>query len=793
MQHLTPSDALEATKVFEVYFESYSHRLGRQSQTGDKYYLTIVNDQLNLTNDKTQQASSEAISYYINDLINILHSAPIFEKNADLIEAETKLTVIFNKYYSKENDNVFESLVNSIDEHTIPISENNPFYDTDLVVFSNEYKGNLPINGIKEDDFLLISTRINELKETNKTGSLSINKTNPENIHRWERKKNLLIQDITWLCARNTGREIVHFLINSENKVEIDVMTQSPPQVFPGFNIQIGYNPDHKAFLGVYENKTQQITNFIALGHEFIHAVHFIEDLSKAYKRSKNEHLTMYNMEEYATILGWKKVDESHHFDSENKDKLDENFFSNWDEDIKDSSWEKQSENGLRSIFSYPPRINNYYEADVQSLETDQITFIKKAASKDFNFDEELSKFISIGKIEMDEQELINHLLGEACRQNNFEIALELLERGADLDNLIKWKIQQFLIKEFILNPSSLNIAKCTKYEIKIPEVISEKDILEVFYLMDSDSKVEVLNKLKINYTSEKWHSFLEYLIKEQGSLDAILSILTISQNSALPDNILQMLMNRGEELLHIFMQEPYSEVSLLMEGLKSFNSNEQWQDFIQKTLNSFIKIYENREKKDSLEINGLFIFINRLDKDIWTSEAMIKNLENLVKNLINTYLIKEKKGQVQDLTDLKSLFELLPSNNISIDPVFELLNITNLDVFKKYIAFFKSVGIDLSRSISNKYFSIELISALNMRADSYDLDESEGLEWLKAFTDFGYPLYLPGYEKTADLDSLLDGPFLKVAVTNGLVDLDSIFANLPPEYIKIIKEHFRS
>lgn len=495
MNHLTPSNAIETVKVFDEYYASNSHRLGRQSQGNDKYYLSIVDDKLRLTNDKTQQASSEAIGFYIDQLIKTLHSAQLSEKSADVIATESQLTIIFNRHYSKQSDPVFESLVIKMKKHSISIPKNNPFYGTDLLVLSKDYRGNLPLNGIKEKDFNIISNKVNELQKGGKIGHLSIMKPkiklSKSDTHRLERKKILFIHDITLLCTRQLGRDMVNFLIDQKKaNIVINLTRVTPPDIqYLGEEILIGYNPDHRVLLGVYGDSLLHITNFIALGHEFIHAIHLIAHPKESLMSLDKSHPKMHNMEEYATVLGWQ--DESliqEVFENKEGFTLDEAFFSNWDENLKDIPWDNQSENGLRSSFSYPPRIDDYYIGEYITLDSVLQRFFEIANSDDFQFEEELSKVKATSVTEIDEKSLIDFMLEQACNKSNFEVALSLLNLGAELKKSSVRIIKELLIKESLSQLERPYADQFLQFGVTLPKLPA---YCAVSLVNDYDSKTE--------------------------------------------------------------------------------------------------------------------------------------------------------------------------------------------------------------------------------------------------------------------------------------------------------------
>lgn len=797
MNNLTPFNALEAAKVFDEYFDSKSHRLGRQSQVQHKFYLSLVDNKLKLTIDKTQQASNEAIGLYINNLIDTLHSVPVSEMNSEIILAESKLTIIFNKFYSKESHHIFEELVNNMEAQTKPISENNPFYSTDLLVFSNDYTGTLPLNGIKETDFEEISTKINELKNKKICGSLSVKGGSTIDFNILERKINLVIEDIVLLCTRKTGREIVNLLIDQKlQEISIDPVTQLDPAVLlptnGGNEITVRYNPDHKLLLGSYGNNQREVTNFIGLGHEFIHLVHLLNEKDASIERLSTKHPKMMNMEEYVTILGWKEEPNFPSVEVQNDDIKLESFFVNWDEIHTDdnimSVWSEQSENGLRSIFSYLPRSNLYTDVEFVSLQYAKNIFFGKSKSENFQFAEEFAKLKVIAETEMEEEKFIRSLFLNALYIKNYKILLELVLIGVNLENEDMESLQIILYEDSILDPNNPYVAQFSNLDImpKYPTVDFMKKVF--FSIEKKETDFEFLkNNVTKPFSKEDWYDFCQEKILD-ASLKGVLFILKNKQKEEIfPDKLHQKIMKSTEKHLQFFFRNigECEDIKNLIEIVKNLNDREQWDNSLAQVLGSIKSI-------PNFDCSSLAVFFNELDKDATSSRSVSEELKKLARRLIETFVQNESKGKSINLTNQYDFFKIIPVNSISLYSIFTVIRSKDLEFFKKYISFFHLINVDINAPINTpsfkdtQFFSVLLIDKLNMMEKEGVLDNANGLEWLKAFIGAGYSLFIPTHEKAVDL--ILEGPYLYQAIEHGLVDRESLLSNLLPEQASVIR-----
>lgn len=138
--------------------------------------------------------------------------------------------------------------------YTIQIEQSNPFYDTDLVVFDDDFDGILPLNGIKKNEF----DEINEYYKQVMSGKTRIkfikngipltNIDDPDMIKTAECFKKLF--------TRSVGREILikTIKLNSDLNLQFDLT----PGFEPGLKNNIMYFDVNYNRMGVYTIKTHQ-------------------------------------------------------------------------------------------------------------------------------------------------------------------------------------------------------------------------------------------------------------------------------------------------------------------------------------------------------------------------------------------------------------------------------------------------------------------------------------------------------------------------------------------------------
>lgn len=356
-----------------------------------KMYLSLQNNKLILTEDKTKQVSSVALKEYTNLLLNVGNNERNYPKEITLRESlEKKLHSILG--YSSLFENMFYEDIN-LDiffiENTIPIPEDNVFFESELLVFKDEFPQPLPLNGIKQSDFLEISHAIEAIKSSGKCGSLQI-LPNSTNVIDFEVRKERFIQDLIYLCCRKTGREIINTIINQCDKcLMIDISVKNVANFKYGNHTEntISYSPVAEYFLEAFDpnyyRRILKCPQFIVLGHEMIHYLHFIKGTIN--EKSTIPHSESGDLEEFETMTGWSKVLTPTDFKNIKNSLLDN---IDWDVQIQEDKllkefwecWDSKSENGLRSLYNIHVRTNSHRSGKI--LEDAELVAKKEESPK---------------------------------------------------------------------------------------------------------------------------------------------------------------------------------------------------------------------------------------------------------------------------------------------------------------------------------------------------------------------------------------------------------------------------
>lgn len=347
---------LEIVNTLKV-LEQYSTQQAKGEDGQGRQYLSLSEGAIKLTADKTQETSKPQLSKYLSTLVSklrkgVTHCTPEEKKKAQKTIFQA-LEVLDSPLASMETE-----LTTHIISNTIDISSNNPFYESDLIVFKDDYQGAIPLNGILEKDFILISGKINDLKNMGKTDGIEIKKERDVKSKRVRvRRSKAMIEAFTQLCTRQIGRDLLNEFSNQVRKVYIVYSTSISGSMTPTLKTSatIHFDPEYKVDVQATKNGetwNAPVPPWITLGHEMIHALHFFTEPKERRKRHRLEHDKSDNMEEFLTITGFP---------------LDETdwmlLFPEGYEKVKKalSLWDPKSENGLRSVYSLPPRTKSHH------------------------------------------------------------------------------------------------------------------------------------------------------------------------------------------------------------------------------------------------------------------------------------------------------------------------------------------------------------------------------------------------------------------------------------------------
>jgi len=336
------------------------------------YNLGLNNTLRNSLNDLSTEGLKSS-SNYLNRIYSYLVTSPSIENfpSFDIsIENDSKMNDmlmdhIFTNLQDSQNfefenfENKSLDINHTIQNSTVFISKDNPFYSTDLIVFKNDYKGVLPLNGILEKDFEKVSKIYNNIKNNH-----SFFKFNEE-----EKSQGSVLDYTLKLLTRPIGRELILQLIESDESIFIElgegftaVKQFNVPS--PKYIITLPRDPslvDVSKVYGRHGIEKKTLPPFLSFAHELIHILHYQKG-ENATESTDLFHPLFTDQEEQATITGYKQVPQMRNFDvftpfvdplSQSEDEMIAEFveFEKSQSSIF-SNWNKLNENAFASQFS---------------------------------------------------------------------------------------------------------------------------------------------------------------------------------------------------------------------------------------------------------------------------------------------------------------------------------------------------------------------------------------------------------------------------------------------------------
>jgi hypothetical protein len=280
---------------------------------------------------------------------------------------------------------------------------------------------------------------------------------------------------ITTLCTREIGRELVNELIDGKEKIIFFLREDDDKgacfnhSCHPNFHA-IFINPNQLIKLPTYQglsdekmefrDKFEYTPPFIILGHEMVHALNYTKDSVKFQERLdvEPEVPELDNLEEQLTILGWgdkdykpKPIDRWQQDEitrSEGNEIIANMNFEDWDKslEVKQSEakadsyflWQKESENGLRSVFGISPRTADHRNGEVitKTENTDEMEFFSRIKVQNNMYNITWSEFFTPSFVEFMTwrfgwQEFLDLAMEKACEAECWDLTILLKEKGA--------------------------------------------------------------------------------------------------------------------------------------------------------------------------------------------------------------------------------------------------------------------------------------------------------------------------------------------------------------------------
>lgn len=341
-------------------------------------------------------------------------------------------------------DTSFNDVDSAVTANTIPIPKNNPFYGTDLVVFKDNYKGQLPLNGIRES----------ELAETVKLFEKICTGKGKFKIEGESQFINGVRNDIKMLLTRDVGRKLINTLDKRPGLTQLTIAySKDGDQAVMGTNTaHIFLKPASKGaekFVYTYGSEKGRYQpakdpEFIILGHEMTHILHEHRRLADSTGFLPLPDPTLgvgfHNLMEQQVITGLTEPLPGIS-DGTNKDpsQIADDEFSESDVKIE---YQEINENTMRAAFGLHGRVDhgggNFFQRIVPDEENvSEVTLNYVNGIVDFGSDKYLEDFFKThpkalnGKTP-DGMRFIDSLLISSAREGRLEVAKYLIKLGAN-------------------------------------------------------------------------------------------------------------------------------------------------------------------------------------------------------------------------------------------------------------------------------------------------------------------------------------------------------------------------
>lgn len=361
------------------------------------------------------------------------------EVKAQLSLAEdTRISSIGQKVLQHEEDwdsdfpNFREKIVH-ICPPELQTSESEPFYNTDLIIFRDDFKGLMPLNGIKKREYEQIKQIYDDILNGRTFFKFDLD----------DMTKKSFAADLKTLLTRQKGRDIILALINNKNFKILNVTTARSEYIFDSrelwgvgsvgkdsVTLHVNYAEDRTTkLIHVIDPKTGQkiagqIPFFISLGHELNHILHGQLEGMNTIQGIKTElpptismvsHIRGYdpdlsNIEEQETITGFKNIP-----------KVKE--IEDWLQEYTILNYQPLNENALRAYFRMLPRADHKRATPKIAVENPPLLKPDQLVPGSKDFEEYFALVIAKGTSEQLREMLsfefdVNHPL-DISRSNN--------------------------------------------------------------------------------------------------------------------------------------------------------------------------------------------------------------------------------------------------------------------------------------------------------------------------------------------------------------------------------------
>lgn len=551
----------------------------------------------------------------------------------------------------------------------LQLKESDPFFGENLLVFKDDYKGLMPLNGIRKselDEFQNYYEKIFSGATPfvfEEDGKNLLEDSNNETLK-------LIKKDIKSLMTRKTGRAIFDFLLNSKITQKITILNEkngdsTHASIGPGnANICLNYGSDSDLYVVKMDPKTGKKVNvfeptFLTLGHELIHAIHLIQLGMKTFNEQSKQPPTtslqgtstvekmLHNMEEQTTILGLRKNIE---FKQSSESASTASEDAEW-ADYEVLNYDDLNENSLLTQFGLLPRISH-----------EGLPVRKKPADLTDKTSIHFQNYVA-GLIQTENIAELGNILEQGFDINQFisfdkrypKVKASLLEQAIRFK---KNKVVDFLIKK---NASLLledaNGGNCCFWALEANEL----DLLDQLVTHGADPHhVDAEgNNLAHLAAKNKENSFLSWVAMQGVDLSKKNSMGLLPIYLANSEESLELFKKNGVDFLKTKNNLGQTKLHIQHRNFHEYNQDlsiilkvyPESKDYLKTTLDNYLQqLIVNPEEKSDLQytiekIRSTLSFLQPLERDQWIKSSILKLAEagNLIKiNGLGKLLIRE-------------------------------------------------------------------------------------------------------------------------------------------------------
>jgi ankyrin repeat protein len=601
-----------------------------------------------------------------------LSSTQHAQLNASRLKSERseRLTRISKQWFRNENEpDIEEEMENALDEvlnsNLCEIPSDSPFINTDLVILKDGYRGQMPINAIKETEFKKISALFNDIC-AGKT-KIKIDDTDlilVEEVH----------NAITILLTRQIGRELIMQVCNRQT--DLLIQRGETNKYNPQTNeLLLDLNDIYRS-IEMHPSGKSKISSesplYHSLGHELIHSLQPNFTLARNLSLSPTLGEKYDNLEEQVTITGLENNLASRFTDSDDS----------W-EPIAPKGYHKLNERNLVAAFVggenvWYPRVGHHGQ-----LPKDRVpfaTYIRQLIQEDVAWD--LQQELKDKTINVYETLAPDSPLTLALNARSLDVAKLFIDPAkntkAEIETYVRLLIDTDRAQDLkeLKEKTTINLN-----EILAPDsplfLANSLAVAKIF--IDSATKGEIKDYMEFLIRKNKAQDLKELLNNSKINLNKIIapdSPLTLALKAQSPD-VLKMLINNplintkteriplpslltGENKLNNNLIECLDILFEAHSNIVDINATDLHGESI---LHHLVISQDKEGIKKFLEWGGDLQLKNQ--KGQIAVEVLYSNLESMLKRITKLMLWKEKDKWNKKLQDAYECIKLMTSDTL--------------------------------------------------------------------------------------------------------------------------------